>query len=451
MPDMITQGLHGCSREEEYVWPTDPKILQKLEWFQDQKLAFMTHFGMYSQIGLIESWPLSDEDATWSRTDVDWERDGESFRKQYAELNKSFNPVRLMPEIWAQFAADAGFKYFILTTKHHDGFCLFDTKYTGYKTTDPSCPFHRHRYADIVRHLFDAFRGRGLGIGAYFSKPDWHCPWYWAQGMDRPIASDRNPTYTPSEHPALWEKFIQFTHGQMMELVEGYGKLDILWLDGGQVNPNNGQDIRLHELVARARAITPDLLVADRTIGGEFENYITPEQAIPGQPVRVPWESCVTIGTGFSYRYSDQYKSSRTLTHMLLDTVSRGGNLALNIGPQPDGRLPKEAVQSALGLGAWLKVNGEAIYGTRICAPYAAGRACYTCKGDTAYAMIKYQAGERVEKTVCIPWDAACNRLTLLGQDAPIPFAQEKGMLIAQLPKAYAGTEPYALAFRIER
>ena len=166
---------------------------------------------------------------------------------------------------------------------------MFDSKYTDYKVTSPDCPFHTHKYANIVKHVFDAFREEGLGIGAYFSKPDWHCPWYWAEGMEKPVGIDRNPTYDPAEHPELWNQFVEFTQNQMMELVEDYGPIDILWLDGGQVNPKNmHQDIRLHEVAEKARKIKPDLLFADRTVGGEFENYITPEQSLPPYPIHVP-------------------------------------------------------------------------------------------------------------------------------------------------------------------
>ena len=427
MADAIIHGMHGCSREEAYQWPEEEAVRQKLEWFQDQKLAMMMHFGIYSQLGICESWPLSDGDADWSRAGIDWEKDSRVFRRQYTELNRSFNPVRLQPEVWADIAKRDGFRYLIFTTKHHDGFCLFDTKLTDYRSTAPDCPFHTHKYADIARHVFDAFRAQGLGIAAYFSKPDWHCPWYWAEGMEKPVAFNRNPTYDPAKHPDLWEKYVQFTQGQMMELVRDYGPLDILWLDGGQVGPQNGQDIRLSEFMKEARRLKPDLLVADRTIGGPNENYITPEQSVPDSPIRVPWESCVTLGGSFAYSYDPDYKTPRQVIHLLIDVVCRGGNLALNIAPQPDGRLPREGVRILDKLGEWLRYNGEAIYGTRMADPNEDGIVAFTRKGDVHYALVRSPEGTHALPECFIPWPHKVSRVTLLHPEIPLAFHQQPG------------------------
>ena len=451
MADAIIKGMHGCSREDEYVVPEDPRIRERLEWFQDQKLALMMHFGIYSTLGICESWPLVDADAEWGRNEIDWEKDPEVFKEQYRNLNKCFNPARLRPEVWADVAARNGFRYFIFTTKHHDGFCLFDSQYTDYKTTSPDCPFHTHKYANIAKNVFDAFRARGIAIAAYFSKPDWHCPWYWAPGMDKPVAADRNPTYKPAEHPELWEKFVEYTHNQMMELVRDYGPVDILWLDGGQVNPGNGQDIRLSEFMKRAREINPDLLVADRTVGGENENYITPEQSVPSAPIRVPWESCVTVGYAFSYRFKEHYKTSRELVHLLIDVVCRGGNLALNIAPQPDGTLPADAVKSVDGMGDWLRENGEAIYGTRIADPNEDGITAFTKKGDVYYALVRLPAGETLGETLTIPWPHEANRLTLVSLGAPLDFTRTDKGLVVKIPEILRGHNPIAPVIRIEK
>ena len=449
MPDAIVNGLHGCSREETWVRPEDPLVRRKLEWFQDQKLALMMHFGIYSQLGICESWPLSDGDASWSRTEIDWVSDSGTFRRQYADLNRSFNPVRIRPEVWADVAARNGFRYLIFTTKHHDGFCLFDTRFTDYKSTGPDCPFRVHPHADIVRSVFDAFRARDLGIAAYFSKPDWHCPWYWAEGMEKPVAFDRNPTYDPAAHPEVWDQFVRFTHGQLMELVRDYGPLDILWLDGGQVSPQNGQDIRLSEFMREARRVTPDLLVSDRTVGGENENYITPEQSVPDRPIRVPWESCVTLGDSFAWRYEPSFKTPRQVVHLLIDVVCRGGNLALNIPPQPDGRLPEEGVRVLDRLGAWLRVNGEAIYGTRLADPNESGITAFTRKGETHYALLRLPAPVPVTSAFMLPWPRPVSRVTLLSQSRDLPFTPVPEGLRVTLPPLTSDEDRLAPVLRL--
>ncbi len=449
MADSIKEGMHGCSAEDKYVVPSEAAVRDKLEWFRDQKLALMMHFGVYSQLGMCESWPLSDGDAYWARRDYQWEQDPQRFRKQYFDLIRSFNPIRFEPKLWARFAKECGFKYYILTTKHHDGFCLFDTDETDYKVTSPLCPFSTHRYADIVKNAFDAFRAEGIAIAPYFSKPDWHCPWYWAKGMATPVATSRNPTYDPKKNPELWNRFVSFTHAQLTEIAEKYGPVDILWLDGGQVGPHNGQDIRLGELAKRLRKNNPGLLFADRTVGGEFENYITPEQSVPDRVINVPWESCVTIGRSFAYSYDDEYKSPRELVKLLADIVCRGGNLALNIAPQPDGRLPRRAMEAARGLGEWLNVYGDCIYGTRICAPHERGNWAFTQKNGNAYAFLRLPEGEALADDVLIPWNDGAKAVTDISTGESLPFESGTDGLRVKLPSALAGKNPIAPAFKI--
>ena len=257
---------------------------------------------------------------------------------------------------------------------------MWDTHTTDYRVTGQECPFHRHKHADITKELFDAFRAKGLGISAYFSKADWHTPYYWAPGMEAGSFTSRGPSYDPKKYPWLWEQFVQFTHEQIMELMTRYGRIDVLWLDAGWVNDYRDQNIRLGEVVEKAREIQPWLLSADRTVGGPYENLITPEQTLPERALHVPWESCITMGTSFSFRYEDRYKTVRQLIHLLAEIVAKGGNLALNVGPQPDGRLPETAISRMKGMGEWLKVYGEAIYGTRVCEPYSSGAVQFTQK-----------------------------------------------------------------------
>lgn len=452
--DVVEAGVHHYSKEEEWVKPEEPLLNERLEWFKDQKLGLMMHWGPYSQLGLVESWALSDDDGDWSRHDVDWTDDMEHFKREYFELNKTFNPIRFQPEVWADLAADNGFKYFLFTTKHHDGFCMWDTHTTDYRITGADTPFHKHKYADICRTLFDAFRARGLGISAYFSKADWHTPYYWAPGMERGHHMWRGPSYDPEQYPWLWEKFVEFTHEQIMELLTKYGRIECLWLDAGWVRAGRkGQDIRLGEVVERARKTQPWLLAADRTVGGPYENIVTPEQSIPEQPMNIPWESCITIGNSFAYAFDDKYKTARQLVHILLEVVAKGGNLALNVGPQPDGRLPAGAVKSMKELGAWLNVHGEGIYGTRICGPYFTGDWAFTCKKNVTYAFRLYKnENDTIDQQLVIPYTGNVERIELVGLECPegVAFNRLETGVAVKLPQAsHMEQAPITHTFRL--
>jgi alpha-L-fucosidase len=327
---------------------------------------------------------------------------------------------------------------------------MWDTQYTDYRITAEDCPFHTHKHADIVGSVFEAFRKRGIAIAAYFSKPDWHCPWYWAEGMETPVAAHRNPTYSTAEHPEIWEKFVEFTHNQIMELMENYGRIDILWLDGGQVNPNNNQDIRLSEVVARARKIQPWLITADRTVGGENENYITPEQSIPGNVIRVPWESCVTVGNQWGFRFGDTYKSARVLTKMLIQVVSYGGNLALNVGPQPNGELPPAALRELSGLGAWLKQNGEAIYETRPWDVPRQNNVYFTRRKNALYALCPLAEDEELATSLHIPAVHSVSAVTRLDTGDALPFTLTDDGVLISLPSPVRGQDTEAVVFKMQ-
>lgn len=370
--------LHPSSlfSQAPYIPPSDPLVKEKLAQWQDLKFGLLMHWGPYSQWGVVESWSICPEDEPWCRRDSSHGKTYHEYVRNYEALQTSFNPTAFDPGKWAEAAKDAGMKYVVFTTKHHDGFCMFDTKLTDYKITSPKTPFHSDPRANIAKQVFDAFRSAGLWTGAYFSKPDWHCPYYWWPYFP---PKDRNVNYLPSRYPERWQQFKDFTYGQIEELMSDYGKMDILWLDGGQVRPLNtidttvswqkaiaiDQNIDMPRIAAMARKHQPGLLVVDRTVGGEYENYVTPEGHVPEKDPGVPWETCMPMGTSWSWVPNEKYKSTEEIIRTLAQVVTRGGSLLLNVGPRPDGRWDSTAYQRLADVGAWMKTNGEAIYGTR--------------------------------------------------------------------------------------
>ncbi len=387
----------------DYVPPPEPAVQEHLEWFRDQKLGIMMHFGVYSIWGVIESWCLVDN-PNWTRWEIDWTKDADAFKRDYLGLYRQFDPLRFNPDSWADLAARNGFKYLVFTTKHHDGFCMFDSKYSDYKITSPDCPYSKRPHADFTKALFTAFRKRGLGIGAYFSKPDWHHPDFW-DNLGLGVETKMGPTYAPKDQPERWERFVKFGHDQMVELARDYGPLDIVWLDGGWLNPKEGCDFRTGEAVDAMRKFNPGMISVERTSGDRYENVVTPEQTVPEQPLDMPWESCRTIGDWWGYHYEEDFKTVAGLVRLLMDVVAKGGNLALNIAPQPDGRIPVEVIWRLDRLGAWLKKNGAAVYATRPVAPYRAGDWAFTRAkdGSAVYATWLMQDRREPVRTFRLP------------------------------------------------
>ncbi len=442
---------------------TDPLVLRKLDWFQGLKFGLMMHWGPYSQWGIVESWSLCSEDEPWCRRHIP---DYVEYKRQYEALKTTFNPRDFDPAKWAAAAEEAGMRYVVFTTKHHDGFCMFDTRQTDYRVTDRGCPFHTHPRANIAREIFDAFRELGFGIGAYFSKPDWHSPDYWAPEWATP---DRNVNYDPERYPERWQKFCDFTRRQIEELMTEYGRVDILWLDGGWVRPRStirdpmalfcrrpyDQDIDIPGIAAMARSHQPGLLIVDRTVTGRYENYRTPEQRVPDKPLDYPWETCLTMGDSWSYKPDDHYKSPRELIHLLVDIVSKGGNLLLNIGPNASGDFAVEAYDRLRSIGQWMKVNGEAIHETRPIAPYKESKVCFTAGKDGAIYAIYLGDEDETSPLDKLMLYSHCppegGQVELLGGRGPLRWEKAgKGVLI-HLPRAILAKPPceHAWAFKI--
>lgn len=395
------QNIHPQS--SKYEWPADVKVKEKLDKWQDQKFGMLIHWGLYAVPGIIESWNLCSEDWIERDSTVAYE----DYKKWYWGLKKDFNPVKFNPDQWAEAGKDAGMRYVVFTTKHHDGFCMFDTKQTDFKISDG--PFAANPKADVAKYVFDAFRKNGFMIGAYFSKPDWHSENYWWPKYATP---DRNNNYDIRRFPWRWNKFKDYTYNQISELMHNYGAVDILWLDGGWVRPLEtvneeviswganipkwSQDIDMPKIAAMAREAQPGLLMVDRTIHGPYENYQTPEQHIPAKQLDYPWESCMTLANNWGYVPNDKYKSAAKIIHALIEVVSKGGSLLLGVGPKPDGTLPKEATQRLEAIGRWMNKNGEAIYNTRITKDYNDGNTYFTQnkKEGKQYALVCLKEGD---------------------------------------------------------
>lgn len=355
-------------------------LRERLEWFQDQKFGLILHWGPYALWDCCESWPLSPGDE-WARNDnmKCWTSRGKDlawFQRDYWALDRSFNPVNYDPTIWAEAARDAGIRYVAFTTKHHDGFCLWDTATTDYKIGGPTSPYK----GDIFKGLCSAFQERGMAISAYFSKADWHCPYYWSP--DYPVVDRHaNTVGTPA-----WSQFVKYTHDQIRELMTGYGKIDILWLDAGWVKDE--EDIDMAGMVAMVRSLQPGLIVANRTVGDDYEDFVTPEHEIPSEPLDSPWESCLCMATSWKYEVGDVFRPTSEILSMLIEIVSKGGNFLLGVGPTPSGEFPPDALSRLKKIGEWMKINSEAIHGTRAIAPYAEGPVRFTRKGSTVYAFL---------------------------------------------------------------
>ncbi|MBC7903921.1 MAG: alpha-L-fucosidase [Gemmatimonadaceae bacterium] len=455
---LAQNGVHPQSAT--YEWPTDVQVKQKLDKWQDQKFGIIIHWGLYAVPGIIESWALCSED--WIERDSTVSYD--AFKSWYWGLKKDFNPVNFDPDSWAKAAKDAGMRYLVFTTKHHDGFNMFDTKQTDFKISDG--PFKNNPKADVAKYVFDAFRKQDFMIGAYFSKPDWHSEYFW---WPKYATADRNPNYDIRKHSWRWNQFKQFTFNQIRELMNNYGSVDILWLDGGWVRPREtvnaeviswgaripdwSQEVDIPGIATMARKAQPGLLMVDRTVHGPYENYQTPEQRVPKTKLDYPWESCMTLGDAWSYVPGDKMKSTSKVIHTLIEIVAKGGNLLLGIGPKPDGTIPVEVVQRLKEIGGWMEKNGAAIYNTRALDVYNEGSIFFTRNKSLkkTYALVLISEDEKLPPT--ISWQS---HIPLKGSTMQILQTGEKvrwrivnGKVTVDLPESFRNAKANipALAF----
>ena len=285
----------------------------------------------------------------------------------YDNLYKRWRPNRFDAREWVKIATDAGAKYMIFLVKHHDGYCLFDTKLTDYKSTGTQAAWKRDVLADIA----DACHEAGLKLFVYYSQPDWH-----------------HPDYRTADHP----RYIRYLHGQIREILTNYGRIDGLWFDG---LGGKAADWDAEALFGLARGLQPWLLINNRCgLPGDFD---TPEQEIGKLQLDRAWESCITLGTQWSWKPDDTIKSLKECIDTLVTCAGRGGNLALNTNPMPDGRIEPRQVDRVREIGAWLKMHGESIYDTRGGPVEPQPWGVTTHRGNTAYVHVLRWTGDTVQ------------------------------------------------------
>jgi len=337
-------------------------INKRLQWWVEARFGMFIHWGLYA-IPARGEWVMYCERIP---------------RVEYAKLADKFNPRKFDADAWVGLAREAGMKYMVLTTRHHDGFCLWDSQVSDF--TAPKTAAKR----DFVAEYVAACRRTGMRIGFYYSLLDWRMPAYW-QGPEK------DPEAWARSLNEDWIQFVDYVHAQVRELCTGYGKIDILWYDGAW--PHDAQAWRAKELNAMVRKLQPDIIINNRS--GLSEDLDTPEQHITASGGGRPWESCMTIDDlWWGYHPGDpNLKSSMQLVRNLVRCVSGNGNFLLNVGPKADGTIPAPFATRLKEIGAWLERNGESIYGCSP-SPFSQMHLGYvTAKGQTVYIHVMYWPG----------------------------------------------------------
>ena len=423
-----------------YQWPADPAVLEKLDRWQDLKFGVLMHWGLYSVPGIVESWNICNEDWIVRPEGSTYE----GYKQWYWGLAQVFNPVDFDPAQWADVFRRAGMKYMIFTTKHHDGFCMYDSAWTDFSIAKAG-PFRTDERRDVARHVFNAFRERGFMTGAYFSKPDWHHPGFWNPYYATP---NRRINYKKEMHPDWWQSYVDYTRNQITEITDGrFGPLDILWLDGGWIT---GDEVGLNQVLPEARRINPGLICVDRTIQGPNENYQTPEQNVPGHQILHPWESCITLSNDWGWVPDAPHKSARTVIGILAEITAKGGCLVLGVGPTPQGIIEERAVKILEEIGDWLERCGAAIYATRPTLEYHDGLCWFTASkdGKTGYAVYALPDGETLPAEISWKGPRPQNgRVTLLNTGKRLRAKiNADGMVTVRIPNKVP-QEPLAFQF----
>jgi len=441
---LCTLTVHGqgdvYQRSKAYEWPTDQQVVNKLKHWQDLKFGVLMHWGIYSVPGMVESWAICDEDWVTRDTTMTYQQ----YKDWYWGLADKFNPTKFNPNQWAQVMQDAGMKYMIFTTKHHDGFCLFDSKYTDYSIAHHA--FKDNPKRDALKYVLQAFRDKNFMIGEYFSKPDWHSQDYWWNVY--PTKNGRNVNYDIKKWPWRWNNFKTFVYNQMEELLSNYGNVDILWMDGGWVCKQNHQDIDMPKIATMARSRQPGLIMVDRTIHGPYENYQTPERTIPQQQLDFPWESCIPLTNDWGWVPRPTWKSPEKVINTLIEIVAKGGNLVLGVGPTPEGLIQPEAVERLEAIGKWLKTNGKAIYNTQITKEYNDGDVWFTGSkdGKHLYAIYLLKEGDSLPNTISWKGNLPKGSVKLLNTGKKLKTKKQGNQVTITLPQGMKN-QSFALEF----
>ena len=404
----------------------------RMQWWREARFGMFIHWGAYAiPAGTWRGERIARSGGEWIMTRASIPI------PEYEQIVRQFNPVHFDAEAWVRLAKQAGMKYIVITSKHHDGLSIYDSAVSSYDILDAT-PFRR----DPLKELADAAAREGIRLGFYYSIMDWHHPH--AQGPNYPDYNAQIP------NPDFGRYVQDYLKPQLRELLTNYGDVAVLWFDGDWIA--DWTEAYGRELYALARDLQPGVIINNRvgtgrerrreegvirglTIPGHVGDYGTPEQHIPPQGLPgVDWESCMTLNGTWGYKsYDDNWKDTRTLVRTLVDIASKGGNYLLNVGPKADGTIPAPSESRLLEMGAWLQVNGEAIYGTQA-SPFPEqpdwGR--FTRKSGVLYTHI-FDWPE--DKVLTIPHlDQPPVRAFLLADQEPLEVEQTDQGVAVQLP-----------------